>query len=755
MPEPGRFLRRNLCSHDHGGLRFLDTLRWPTPFGSGLRCFLARHSEAEILKTRDNAEVRLTGVAMVAGAAVAAGNAPAGEGPVTLKLGPDTVTLPTAAPETELFDDLNVFLALRHSETAEQVADWMRYHASRHGLTGVVLFDRSPPGTAREEFAVALEEKSEKIEGIQRIALVSAPVPLGGEKRPALGDPATAPRTKDRRFTPDAWRAPLQEPLLYDILKWRFLTRAGAVVVLDPCDMLRPPSDGIAAFEACRQSHTGLMQVQGQTIYAWRVRNGTAPSLGDHICRADPPVAAPMRWAIAPKRAAASAVWLPGSVVGMASMADDVIEYDRAASVLFARSKIASLVNKDILDADLALLDRASDSFGQRPVLPPERKPAVARPAWAPQSTRSLIVTCMKNEGPFILEWLAYHRMIGVDDFLIYTNDCDDGTDQLLDALQARGLVQRRDNPFRATGARPQHAALAAAKSEPVVQQAGWIVSMDVDEFINVHVGGNRLPDLYEAIGDADLISMTWRLFGNSDIVRYQDSPVIGQFVRCAPHLIRRPHQAWGFKTLFRNQGLFKELGVHRPNGFIGSAVRWVNGSGAPMPGNIVKTGWRSGIDTYGYDLVTLNHYSVRSVESFLVKRDRGRVNHVTRDQGDAYWFRMNNNDEQDLSIQRHVPGLADEIGVLMNDPEIAALHHASVAAHKARIAALLRKDDFSALHDRLCSERMRRLSRMHRHFGMNVFLHGPSVVPDRVLQPDLPANFFFNTAPPDEKAAE
>ena len=31
------------------------------------------------------------------------------------------------------------------------------------------------------------------------------------------------------------------------------------------------------------------------------------------------------------------------------------------------------------------------------------------------------IVTTMKNEGPFILEWLAYHRAIGVDDFLINT----------------------------------------------------------------------------------------------------------------------------------------------------------------------------------------------------------------------------------------------------------------------------------------------------------------------------------------------
>ena len=51
--------------------------------------------------------------------------------------------------------------------------------------------------------------------------------------------------------------------------------------------------------------------------------------------------------------------------------------------------------------------------------------------------------------------------------------------------------------------------------------------------------------------------------------------------------------------------------------------------------------------------------------------------------------------------------------------------------------------------------DRFQKLSRMHRHFGMNVFLQGPSSVPDRVFEPDLPANFFFNTAPPDGDAAD
>ena len=54
---------------------------------------------------------------------------------------------------------------------------------------------------------------------------------------------------------------------------------------------------------------------------------------------------------------------------------------------------------------------------------------------------RITAVTCVKNEGPFLLEWIAFNRLIGVTDFLFYSNDCTDGTAELLDALAARGML--------------------------------------------------------------------------------------------------------------------------------------------------------------------------------------------------------------------------------------------------------------------------------------------------------------------------
>lgn len=270
---------------------------------------------------------------------------------------------------------------------------------------------------------------------------------------------------------------------------------------------------------------------------------------------------------------------------------------------------------------------------------------------------------------------------------------------------------------------------------------------MDVDEFLNIKVGKGRLQDLYDAIGDANMISCTWRLFGNADLHHFADEPVIGMHDRCAPEFAPKPHQAWGFKTLFRNVGLFKKFGVHRPKGLrpqLWNQIEWVNGSGEPMPKDEFRNAWRSTSATYGYDLVSLNHYAVRNAASFLVKRDRGRVNHVDRDQGEAYWFRMNNNAEQDTSIQARIPMMKRQFKKLMADPEIAAQHHACVAAHEAKIETLLTQPAQQEFYAILTGKRMEKLSRMHGYFGASVFLAGPQSIPSEIIEADHPDDFEF-----------
>lgn len=319
--------------------------------------------------------------------------------------------------------------------------------------------------------------------------------------------------------------------------------------------------------------------------------------------------------------------------------------------------------------------------------------------------------------------------------------------------LQAKGLVAHRENPWRAGSAlRPQHAALQAAESEPIIQRCGWGVCMDVDEFITIKIGDGTLPALYTAMGDANMIAMTWRLFGNNDIAEFEDRFITEQFTRCAPEVVRKPHQAWGFKTLFRNIDIYKKLGVHRPKGLrpdLWQEVKWLNGSGKPMPREMLRNGWRSTLDSYGYDWVQLNHYAVRSAESFLVKRDRGRVNHIDRDQGLNYWFRMNHNLQEDHAIAQILPKVRAEYNRLLSDPEILAAHQHCLECHRAKITELRKGAEYASFYAELTQERMQQLCRLHPHFGAAVFKAGPQSIPHDLQLDDLPKDFFFTLPDP------
>ena len=60
---------------------------------------------------------------------------------------------------------------------------------------------------------------------------------------------------------------------------------------------------------------------------------------------------------------------------------------------------------------------------------------------------KALAILGVKNEGAFLMEWLAHHRAVGFTDFLVYSNDCSDGTDAMLDRLQAMGWLVHLPNP--------------------------------------------------------------------------------------------------------------------------------------------------------------------------------------------------------------------------------------------------------------------------------------------------------------------
>ena len=326
--------------------------------------------------------------------------------------------------------------------------------------------------------------------------------------------------------------------------------------------------------------------------------------------------------------------------------------------------------------------------------------PAPHRPL-AGGSTGNVIVGCMKNEAPYIVEWIAYHRAVGVDNFLIYTNDCSDGTEEILQRLDQMGIIVHRNND-NWKGNSPQQYALNQAMKEPVVTNADWIIHIDVDEFINVRTGNGTLEDFFTQVPDATNVAMTWRLFGHNGVTQLKDDLVIDQFDTCAPKYCPKPHTVWGFKTMFKNIGAYGKLSCHRPNKLDeahAARVKWVNGSGQDMTREAIKNGWRSSKKSIGYDLLQLNHYALRSAESFLIKRQRGRALHVDRSIGLNYWIRMDWSNFRDITIKRNIPRVRAEYDRLMQDETLKSLHDDGFAWHQAKAAELHGIPEFQDLY--------------------------------------------------------
>jgi hypothetical protein len=312
------------------------------------------------------------------------------------------------------------------------------------------------------------------------------------------------------------------------------------------------------------------------------------------------------------------------------------------------------------------------------------------------------LVSTLRNEAPYLVEWVAHHRAAGVTDITLFSNDCTDGTDRMLDRLQALGVLRHFDNPL---GPRqdPQRRAYSRANRMAEVRAADWVLIVDADEFVNVHAGDRTLPALLEAAGHPDALSLGWRLMGSGGAARWVDAPVTGRFTRgCA---LEAPENGMvrGFKTLFR-PAVFDYFGVHRPKFEKDRAtlpeVRWLNGAGEPMSAAILRRGWRFPAGEAGYALGQINHYAVKSREEFLLKRLRGTANSKNRDRLDlGYWARFDLNAEPDLSIETE--RAAEETDRLLADPELAALRRAAVSAARAALAGQLEDPALRAFVER------------------------------------------------------
>lgn len=287
-----------------------------------------------------------------------------------------------------------------------------------------------------------------------------------------------------------------------------------------------------------------------------------------------------------------------------------------------------------------------------------------------PASPRITLVAAMRNEGPFILEWLAYHRLIGFTDVIVCSNDCVDGSPELLDRLQDLGeLTHLRCTP--GADEKPQLVAYKAAEDVLPMGDDDWAMVLDADEFLNIHTGRGRVTDLLDAVPQATAFLVNWRIFGSGGQASWSPDLITQRFTDAAE---REDASNGSFKTLFTRLTAYEMiLGPHGPveaRESELSSLNPVDGAGQSLGSQYRASREFLQIQPARWDLAQVNHYNTRSREDYLVKHARGGG--ITREwDRDWNWGAFNKNEAEDRSIMKWLPALDTRISELLDDREV------------------------------------------------------------------------------------
>ena len=314
------------------------------------------------------------------------------------------------------------------------------------------------------------------------------------------------------------------------------------------------------------------------------------------------------------------------------------------------------------------------------------------------------LVTTAKNEGPYFLEWIAYHRLIGFQNFIVFQNDSDDFTHEILACLASLGIITYKYN--RAGVGRQQVNAYRRAAKQPDYLKADWVMALDMDEFLCLHAPLQTLDQWFGKLPEADQIFVNWAMFGNSGHTGLTDDLVTSRF-----HLASVRESGAGklrsFKTLFRREA-FQRPGIHMPRGLpeeagARPAIRSINGSGLSEP-KFERKNYRS-TDPQICRYAQINHYIVRDAESFVLKAWKGSAHQENRSVDQNYWIRRNRNRSSDTSLVLWAGKIQAEMNALdkASGGELMRLRALSIDAHRAKFQQIIKEDEYRDLYDFCC----------------------------------------------------
>ena len=226
------------------------------------------------------------------------------------------------------------------------------------------------------------------------------------------------------------------------------------------------------------------------------------------------------------------------------------------------------------------------------------------------------LVLIVKNEAPYIEEWINFHEKQGVCHFIIYDNESTDNLRDVLIPYIKSGKVSYH----RFKGKLPQMEAYNAAMAE-YGRKFKYIGVIDADEFLFVRAklggGGNNLFDFVDKFmnehKNAGGIGVNWLIFGSRHFEKKPDGGVLKNFTMCAEKDFIANHH---IKTICDPLKVLAWWNPHFP--IYRKGFQNLDENGEPVEGPFTKE--------VHFEKIRINHYYSKSKEEFIAKKDKGNA---------------------------------------------------------------------------------------------------------------------------------
>jgi hypothetical protein len=255
-----------------------------------------------------------------------------------------------------------------------------------------------------------------------------------------------------------------------------------------------------------------------------------------------------------------------------------------------------------------------------------------------------------RDEGPYLREWIEFHRLVGVERFFLYDNRSEDDHREVLEPYVDEGVVVLHDWPIFPAQMQAYEHCIKQHKHD-----ARWIGFLDLDEFL-FSPTGTPVSELLVPFERHPGVGVNWAVFGSSGHATKPPGLISESYLRRTVDPDVNAH----IKSI---------VDPRRVRSFcVPHFFMYTDGPAVDENGRPIDRPPYSRTESVSFEKLRINHYQTKSEEEYRRKLARGPAD-------STLWFKekltevgiqrrlrkLDQADDQD--ILRYVPALREALG--------------------------------------------------------------------------------------------